>query len=102
MSDEYLRAKFEELVSELQQVVTQKATLRAQLDSVEESLSRLEKYEGERVFERAGAVFIERGKEDVVLELKGMKEFLTKSLESLEKKEKDLRETLDRMLRGTS
>ncbi len=102
MSDEYLRAKAEELISELQQVMTQKSSLAAQLESIREALTRLEKYEGEKVFERAGAVFVERDKEDVILELKGMKDFLEKSLESLDKKEEDLRQTLNRMLTGTS
>lgn len=98
-SGDFLQAKAEELLNELNQVVTQLSTLKVELASVDEALRRLEKLEDvEEVFERVGVVYVKRDKESVVLELKATREALEATIKSLEGKEKDLRETLNRML----
>ncbi len=97
-SEEFLQAKAEELLNELNQVVTQISTLKTELASVEEALKRLEKLDVEEVFERVGVVYIKRDRESVIVELKATKEALESTIGSLEKREKDLRDTLNRML----
>ncbi len=97
-SEEFLQAKAEELLNELNQVVTQISTLKTELASVEEALKRLEKLDVEEVFERVGVVYIRRDRESVIVELKATKEALESTIGSLEKREKDLRDTLNRML----
>ena len=98
-SEDFLQAKAEELLNELNQVVTQISTLKAELASVEEALKRLEKLSDvEEVFERVGVVYVKRDRESVMVELKATKEALESTIGSLEKREKDLRETLNRML----
>ena len=97
-SEEFLQAKAEELLNELNQVVTQISTLKTELASVEEALKRLEKLDAEEVFERVGVVYIKRDRESVIVELKATKEALESTIGSLEKREKDLRDTLNRML----
>ncbi len=102
MSEEFLQAKSEELIRELNDVVTQLATLRAEHKSVEEAINRLEKLEDiSEVFERVGVVYIKRDREAVIVELKAVREALDTTIRSLEKKEKDLRETLNRILSST-
>ena len=101
-SEEFVQAKAEELLNQLNQVVTQLANLRAEHDSINEALSRLEKLENvEDVFERVGVVYVKRDRESVIIELKAVKETLETTIKSLEKKEKDLRETLNRMLQSS-
>ncbi len=98
-SEEFLQAKAEELLNELNQVVTQMSALKTELASVEEALKRLEKLEGvDEVFERVGVVYVRRDRESVIIELKATKEALETTIKSLEKRERDLRETLNRML----
>ncbi len=97
-SEEFLQAKAEELLNELNQVVTQISTLKTELASIEEALKRLERLDVEEVFERVGVVYIKRDRESVIVELKATKEALESTIGSLEKREKDLRDTLNRML----
>lgn len=101
-SDEYLQAKAEEILAELNQVLVQLATLRAEYSSVDEAIKRLEKLPDiEEVFERAGIVYIRRDRDSVLLDLKAMRETLEAAIRSLEKREKDLRETLNRLAGAT-
>ncbi len=98
-SEDFVQAKAEELLNQLNQVVAQLANLRAEHDSINEALSRLEKLEDvKEVFERVGVVYVKRDRESVLVELKAVKETLEMTIQNLEKKEKDIRETLNRML----
>ncbi len=102
MSEEFLQAKSEELIKELNDVIAQLATLRAEHKSIEEAIDRLEKLEDiNEVFEKVGVVYIKRDREAVIVELKAVREALDTTIRSLEKREKDLRETLNRMLSST-
>ena len=100
MSDEtFLQAKVEEILSELNQIIMQLSSLRTERAGVEEALKRLEKLEGvEEVFERVGVVYLKRDRDSVLTDLKATKEALDATIEALEKRERDLRETLNRML----
>ncbi len=101
-SDEYLQAKAEEILAELNQVLVQLATLRAEYNSVSEAIRRLEGLpEVDEIFERVGVLYIRRDRESVLLDLKATKETLEATIKSLEKKERDLRETLSRVASST-
>ncbi|MCD6348242.1 MAG: prefoldin subunit [Candidatus Korarchaeota archaeon] len=101
-SEDFLQAKAEELLNELNQVATQLASLKAEYSSIEEALNRLEKLgDVDEVFERIGVIYVKRDRESVIVELKATKEALEATIKSLEKKERDLRETLNRMLQPT-
>lgn len=101
-SDDYLQAKAEEILAELNQILVQLATLRAEYSSVDEAIRRLEKLpDVSEVFERAGAVYIKRDRDSVLLDLKAIKETLETAIRSLEKRERDLRETLNRLAGAT-
>ncbi len=101
-SDEYLQAKAEEILAELNQVLVQLATLRAEYNSVNEAIRRLEGLpEADEIFERVGVLYIRRDRDSVLLDLKATKETLEATIKSLEKKERDLRETLSRVAGST-
>lgn len=101
-SEDFLRAKAEELLNELNQVVIQLSTLKTELASIEEALSRIEKLgDVKEVFERVGVVYVKRDRESVIVDLKATKEALEMTVKSLETREKDLRETLNRMMEPT-
>jgi chaperonin cofactor prefoldin len=101
-SDEYLQAKAEEILAELNQVSVQLATLRAEYNSVDEAIRRLERLpEVDEIFERVGVLYIRRDRDSVLLDLKATKETLEATIKSLEKKERDLRETLSRVASST-
>ncbi len=101
-SEEFIQTKAEELLNQLNQVVTQLTNLKAEHDSINEALSRLEKLENiKEVFERVGVVYVKRDREPVIVELKAVKEALETTIQSLEKKERDIRETLNRMLQSS-
>ncbi|ACB08163.1 hypothetical protein D9Q81_05035 [Candidatus Korarchaeum cryptofilum] len=101
-SDEYLQAKAEEILAELNQVLVQLATLRAEYNSVDEAIRRLERLpEADEIFERVGVLYIRRDRDSVLLDLKATKETLEATIKSLEKKERDLRETLSRVASST-
>ncbi|RDD53205.1 MAG: hypothetical protein BA066_05620 [Candidatus Korarchaeota archaeon NZ13-K] len=101
-SDEYLQAKAEEILAELNQVLVQLASLRSEYSSVDEAIKRLEKLpDADEVFERVGVLYIKRDRESILLDLKATRETLEAAIRSLEKRERDLRETLSRMTGST-
>lgn len=101
-SDDYLQAKAEEILAELNQVLVQLASLRSEYSSIDEAIRRLEKLrDASEVFERIGVLYIRRDRESVLLDLKATKETLEAAIKSLEKRERDLRETLSRIAGST-
>ncbi|MEM0192840.1 MAG: prefoldin subunit [Candidatus Korarchaeum sp.] len=101
-SDDYLQAKAEEILAELNQVLVQLASLRSEYNSIDEAIRRLENLPNAgEVFERVGVLYIRRDRESVLLDLKATRETLEAAIKSLEKKERDLRETLSRIAGST-
>lgn len=101
-SDDYLQAKAEEILAELNQVLVQLASLRSEYSSIDEAMRRLERLpNASEVFEKVGVLYIRRDRESVLLDLKATKEALEAAIRSLERKERDLRETLNRIANST-
>lgn len=102
-SDDYMQAKAEEILAELNQVLVQLASLRSEYSSIDEAIRRLERLtDVDEVFERVGVLYIRRDRESILLDLKAAKETLEAAIKSLEKREKDLREILSRLASSTA
>lgn len=96
---QYAQAKYRELVSKIESLRTQIATLELDLRSMEEALRKLEKIGGDtEVYERAGHVFIKRDKEELVEDLKSRKELTKTLLEKYKKEELEARKELKQLL----
>ncbi len=98
-SMQYAQAKYRELVSKIESIRTQIATLEMDLRSIDEALRKLEKIKNDaEVYERAGHVFIKRNKEELVEDLKSRKELTETLLDRYKKEESETRKELKQLL----
>ncbi|UCD45537.1 MAG: prefoldin subunit beta [Candidatus Bathyarchaeota archaeon] len=90
--------RFQQLQSTMQQLVAQKQRLELELSESDRALKTLEDVPEEtKVYKSAGAILVEKSKEDVVKELTERKEFLDMRAKVLAKQESNTQERLTKI-----
>jgi len=96
---EFVEAKYRELLRKLEDLRMRIAMLRAEVQSTERALKRLEELEGvEEVYEMAGHILIKRKREEVLEELRLNLDGMRSVLKGLEEERKKTEEELNRLI----
>jgi len=96
MTEKSAEMQLRELEQNLQSFAVQKQNMQIQLAEVENSLKELEACK-EKAYKVIGPIMVELTKEELAKDLNGKKEMLAFRIESLEKKEKALKESFNNL-----
>ncbi|MGY0288396.1 MAG: hypothetical protein DSO07_02365 [Thermoproteota archaeon] len=95
----YVEAKYRELLEEIESTRLRIAEFTAELQGIEEALSRLENLPDDAVlYERAGHIYVRRTKEETLIDLKARRNMLSSLIEELKKKENRARTELKQLV----
>jgi chaperonin cofactor prefoldin len=95
----YVEAKYRELLEEIESTRLRIAEFTAELQGIEEALSRLENLPDDAVlYERAGHIYVRRTKEETLIDLKARGNMLSSLIEELKKKENRARTELKQLV----
>lgn len=86
--------KLMQIQQQLQTIVMQKETLNTERDGIENALQELEEGGDEEIYRSVGDLLIKRDRDEVVDDLEEEKESLDMKIQSLERKEGQLKEKL--------
>ncbi len=95
----YVEAKYRELLEEIESTRLRIAEFTAELQGIEEALSRLENLPDDAIlYERAGHIYIRRTKEETLISLKARRDMLSSLIEELKKKENRAKTELKQLI----
>jgi chaperonin cofactor prefoldin len=95
----YVEAKYRELLEEIESTRLRIAEFTAELQGIEEALSRLENLPDDAaLYERAGHIYVRRTKEETLIDLKARRNMLSSMIEELKKKESRARTELKQLV----
>ncbi|MGB9631448.1 MAG: prefoldin subunit [Candidatus Methanodesulfokora sp.] len=95
----YVEAKYRELLEEIESTRLRIAEFTAELQGIEEALSRLENLPDDAIlYERAGHIYVRRTKEETLISLKARRDMLSSLIEELKKKENRAKTELKQLI----
>jgi len=82
---------------QIQNIVTQKETLKLQEMEIKKALEELEKTQEKNVYKNSGPILVKTTKEEVTKNLKDKQELIEARIKTLEKNEQKVKEKIDEL-----